>query len=427
MLVLLTRLVPLLAAPLTLYLVATRWPADEQGFYFILVNVQALAPLIELGAGSIVVQFVSHESSALAWGARGALQGDAGAVARVLSLVREGWRWYCGAALVLLLALPLGLALFGARARSDVGFGAAWTVVIVSTALYLPLVPLLCTIEGARRLMQVQRMRLVQTVVGLAALWVGLLTRGALFGVASMAVTWVVVAAVWLEATHGGLVRQAFAARRSGEGALGVVQWRTGFSWLTLWAAPQLLAPLVLAASSAAEAGRVGMSLAIATAPATLGAAWLQSRYPRFAATLVAEGRGALDVLARRAAAQALSVCLLGGVAVTAVVAVLHREFPVLGARVLPTWAVAALCATGLVWVAIQAMSGYLRSDRAEPMVVATTIGVAMVVIAAAVGAMSGAEGATVAYSGAVVLGALPVALISFVRARRRLVNSGKY
>jgi len=138
-LVLLTRLVPLLAAPATLYLVATRWPADEQGFYFILVNVQALAPLIELGAGSIVVQFVSHESPALAWGARGALVGDAGAVSRVLSLVREGWRWYGGAALALLLALPVGLAAFGARARSDVGFGAAWTTVIVATAVADPI------------------------------------------------------------------------------------------------------------------------------------------------------------------------------------------------------------------------------------------------------------------------------------------------
>ena len=423
MLVLLTRLVPLLAAPATLYLVATRWPADEQGFYFILVNVQALAPLIELGAGSIVVQFVSHESPALAWGARGALMGDAGAVSRVLSLVREGWRWYSGAAFVLLLALPVGLAAFGARARGDVGFGPAWTTVIVATAVYLPLVPLLCTIEGARRLLQVQRMRLVQTVVGRGALWLGLLTRGALFGVASMAVVWVLVAAAWLALTHAGLVRQALRAARAPNAALGRVQWRTGFSWLVLWAAPQLLAPLVLAASSAADGGRVGMSLAIATAPATLGAAWLQSRYPRFAATLAAEGREALDALARRAASQALGVCLLGGVAVTAVVALLHRVAPALGARMLPAWTVAALCTTGLAWVAIQAMSGYLRSDRAEPLVAATTAGVLLAVGATAVSASHGAVVATLAYSAAVVLGALPIAALGFARARRALLT----
>src|SRR4051812_40776518 len=101
-LVLLTRLVPLLAAPVTLYLVATRWPPDEQGYYFILVNVQALASLIELGAGSIVVQFVSHESPLLTWGPRGKLDGDAGALARVTALVREGWAWYGGAAVILL-------------------------------------------------------------------------------------------------------------------------------------------------------------------------------------------------------------------------------------------------------------------------------------------------------------------------------------
>ena len=60
-LVLGTRLIPLLAAPVTLYLVATRRSAVEQGFYFVLVNVQALASLVELGVGTIVVQFISHE------------------------------------------------------------------------------------------------------------------------------------------------------------------------------------------------------------------------------------------------------------------------------------------------------------------------------------------------------------------------------
>lgn len=423
-LVLATRVLPLLAAPVTLYLVATRRSPAEQGFYFILVNVQALAPLMELGAGTILVQFASHESQRLGWSG-GALVGDTGAVDRMLSVIREGWRWYGGAAAVLLLALPAGLAAFGAQAnRNDIGFAGAWSIVVVATALYLPLVPLLCTIEGVRGLVHVQRMRLVQTVVALGALWLGLLTRGALTGVAAMAAAWLAVAAGWLVLTHAGLAAQARDVPRSADGrheqVLGAVQWRTALSWLVLWLAPQALAPLVLAATGAVDAGRVGMSLAIATAPATLGSAWLQSRYPLFAATLAAEGRRGLDTLAGRAARQALLVCLIGGVGLTSAVALLHRVQPALAARLLPTWAVAILCATSFAWVAIQALTGYLRADREEPLFAATAAGVAVTVGVAAVAAPYGAATTCVAYAAAVILIAVPFALAGFRRARAR-------
>jgi hypothetical protein len=99
---------------------------------------------------------------------------------------------------------------------------------------------------------------------------------------------------------------------------------------------------------------------------------------------------------------------------------------PALGGRVLPTGAVAALCATGLAWVTIQAMSGYLRSDRAEPLVAATIGGVVIAVAAAAASASHGATRATLAYSAAVILGALPIVAVAFWRARGRLLRRPK-
>ncbi len=63
--VLLTRLSLLLAAPVTLWLVATRRPPAEQGVFFILWNLQALTQLMELGVGTLMVQVASHESAFL--------------------------------------------------------------------------------------------------------------------------------------------------------------------------------------------------------------------------------------------------------------------------------------------------------------------------------------------------------------------------
>ena len=59
--VLATRLVTLAAAPVTLLLVMTRLVPAEQGVYFIFVNAFALSQLFEIGVGSLVVQYASHE------------------------------------------------------------------------------------------------------------------------------------------------------------------------------------------------------------------------------------------------------------------------------------------------------------------------------------------------------------------------------
>jgi hypothetical protein len=419
-LVLGTRLLQLLAAPITLYLVATRRSAVEQGFYFVLINVQALASLVELGAGTIVVQFISHESESLRWTAAGALEGDGAALARALAVVRQGWRWYGWLAVLVLLAIPIGAVAFASAAtRGNVAFLGAWSVVVLGTAAYFPLVPLLCTVEGAHGLARVQTMRLAQVVVAIGTLWLGLWTGGALPAVAMYTLAWLLVPAVWLAHRHRAFTMQALRAP-SGATSLASVQWRPGATWLVLWASPQLLVQIVLATSGAADAGRVGMSLAIATAPVTLAAAWLQSRYPRFASTLAVGGRRALDTLARSSAAYALAVCALGGAGVTAVTALLHVYAPRLGARLLPTSAVAALCASGLAWIAIQALTGYLRAYREEPLLTVTSAGVAMAMIATAMAAQRGAAAATIVYSLVVLCGLLPILAIAFGAERSR-------
>jgi hypothetical protein len=417
-LVLATRMLSVLAGPVTLYLVATRRSLAEQGFFFVLVNVQALASLVELGAGTIVVQFISHESPSLRWRRDGGLEGEAVAVGRALGVVRQGWRWYGSLAALLLLAVPLGIGAFGAAAaRSGVPFGAAWATVVITTALYLPLVPLLCTLEGAHGLLRVQAMRLVQSTTAILALWIGLVFVGALPAVSMFAVSWLLVPVAWLAWSHRSFVVQTWRAQ-GGEPSLAAAQWRTGGTWLVLWAAPQLLPQLVLAARGAPDAGRIGMSLAIATAPVTLAGAWLQSKYPEYAATLAGSGRAAFDVLARRAGARALTVCALGGVAATTAAWLIHRFVPRLGDRLLSPGLVAALCATGLVWIVIHALAAYLRAEREEPLFAATALGISFAIAATSLAAPLGAQIATRTYSLAVLTITLPIVAIAF-RAER--------
>jgi hypothetical protein len=426
------RLFPLLAAPATMWLVATRRPAAEQGFYVILQNVQALALLAEIGLGALVVQFVAHESPGLVWSDDGALSGEANAMARIAELVPAALRWYRRAALVLLLAAPLGWMLFSAEARrTGVAVVGPWVTVVVATAAYLIVIPLVCLAEGAGRLLTVQRVRSVQALASVAALWLGILVRSALWGMTFFALAWLAVPLAWLVLSHRGLLRQTIGWLRRSPTAAGEasaltleyaqVQRRTAASSIALWAAPQSLAPALLVLQGAVSAGRAGFSLALATAPATLGTAWLFARYPRLGAHVASGDLGARDALARRAMAQALTACALLGAAVTVAIAALGVVAPALALRALPAGATGALAATSLGWVAVQGWSAWLRAERREPLTAATVTGAVMVVVVTIVSAAVGdAETTAGVYSLAVLALATPLVAAAFARAREK-------
>ena len=433
-LVLLTRLSLLLAAPVTLWLVAAKRPVAEQGLFFILWNIQALTQLMELGIQTLIVQFASHESHSLTWNARGGLDGDAGAKARVHQAIREGRRWYGRVAIALgILAASGGIWIIAVRAN-EVGRAALvpWLVTVAFTAAYLPIVPVLCAIEGCGGLLRVQRMRLVQTVLSIFALWTMLLWLGALWGVAAFAVTWFLTAWGWLLRSHSQLLSDALEARLTdlagadASASLAAVQWRTGATWLAWWIAPQCVTPIVLTTHGALPGGQVGMSFAIATAPLTLGIVWLQARYPRYAA-LLAKGEGEqLRRLARRATIQAAAVCTSGVLAVALAVWVIGRLSPSLASRALPARWIVVLGLTNLAWLLVQSLSSYLRAWRQEPLMETAIVG-AIVVMAgtSAVALHVPTESIIAAYALLIAGAVVPLAVLQFRRRHEHLVRSG--
>jgi hypothetical protein len=434
-LVLATRLVALVGAPMTLLLVATYLSPAEQGLYFVFVNVQALSQLFELGAGSLIVQFASHEFPRLYWEPNGSISGDADAQRRVSVVLRQGTRWYGVAALILAaISLPVGLALFTARAAPGVpGFAFPWIVTVIATALYLILIPTITTIEGSGRLVDVQRMRLTQAAVSVLGAWTLVPAFGGLPAVATIAVLQLAIAVGWLFQYNRGCLAFTLAAL-AGErmGSLAIAgndfmrtQSRTAFSWITGHVAVQGLTPMVLYLLGASAAGQMGMTLAIAIVPFTIGMSWLQGRFPEYGALASRRENQSLRATARRATIHASVVCLVGSVGVVLLIEALGYFAPWLRARFLEDSAVAALGVAMLAALLLQAMAGYLRAYRAEPLLSAVVSGYAAMLLAAWWAAASyGASAAAIAYAIASCVVALPLTALAFRRVTRALDTS---
>ena len=430
-----SRLIALAGAPVTLYLAATRLRPNDQGWYFVAVNIVAFAQLCELGLGTIIVQFASHEWPRLRWGRGGGLEGDPSARDSIAALLVTATRWFGLAAIVLFAIAGIGGALiFGSNlAGSRVGFTILWCGFVSVTALYLLAIPFVCVSEGCGDLLAVQRMRAWQAGAVLLALWTGITLSGPLAAAWLAATAQFFVAAAWLFMRHRGLLRaprtlparlldsvKGLAARYRTE------QARSAQLWIALWLAPQLLAPVLLRVRGGDEAGRLGITLAVATGPLTLGLAWLHGRYPSFGA-MVAEGKtGEFDRLARRATKDACLVFAALCIAIVALVMLLQRFAPSIGIRFLAPLYVAALMAGNLANLLLQAMAGWLRAFRDDAIAAPIVGGAAAVVISsAAAGTMGGVNLMSVVFAASSLLIAVPLAFAHYRRVRSERLRHG--
>lgn len=426
------RLIAMGGAPVTLYLAATRLPPGAQGYYFVAVNVVALAQLFELGLGTIVVQFASHEWPRLRWGPGGGLGGDPTAQDAVRALLLAALRWFGLAAVALFAIAGVGGALlFGRGFENVLGFAVLWLGIVALTGLYLLLVPFVCVAEGCGDVAAVQKMRGAQALVILLALWTGLAQHSPLFAAWLAAAGQFTVAAWWIATRHPQLLKAPkhlpahLLDRVAGLPArYGAEQKRSAQLWIALWLAPQLLAPMLLRLRDGNEAGKLGVTLAVAIAPLTIGLAWLHGRYPAFGA-LVAEGRREeFDALVRRAFGEATAVFMACAVMLTGLVMLLPYVLPAFAFRFLPLTSLALLFAGSFAALALQAMAGWLRAFRDEAIAVPIVGGTVVVVLASGAGAMlGGARTMCLAYAVASLGVAVPMGLAHFLRVRRERLS----
>jgi hypothetical protein len=425
----LSRLIALAGAPVTLYLAATRLPPNEQGWYFVAINIVAFAQVCELGLGTIIVQFASHEWPRLRWGRSGGLEGDPSSRDSIAALLVTATRWYGGAALALFAIAGIGGALiFGAGLGGPrLAFMIFWLGFVAVTALYLLAIPFICVSEGCGDLLAVQRMRMWQASTILVALWIGIVTLGPLTAAWLAATAQLLVAAVWLFTRHRGLLRaprKLPALLLDGVKGLAkryrVEQARSAQLWIALWVAPQLLAPVLLRMRGGDEAGRLGITLAVATGPLTLAIAWLHGRYPSFGAMIAGGRTREFDLFARRATVEAASVFAAMCVVITGLVMLLPYVAPAFGMRFLPPLSLLALMAGNFAALLIQAMAGWLRAFRDEGIAAPIVGGAAAVVISSAVaGTLGGAQLMSAVFAASSLFIAMPLAGAHFLRVRR--------
>lgn len=415
---------------LTIYFIGRFVSPTLQGYYYTFNSLIALQIFVELGLNFAIVQFASHEMTALTWQADGIINGSALAKRRLQSLMSFALIWFgIAAALMIVIVIPVGMFFFERAPDSDIPSSALclpWTLLVVFTALNLISSSVVALLEGCGQINQTALLRLWQAVLTGSAALIALSQGLALYALVATSGLLLVINLIWLLRHYRrfliDLIKHSSPLPgMSWRHEIWPFHWKIAVSWVSGYFIFNFLNPLLFASHGPKIAGQLGLSLQIISTLNGTAMVWISTNAPKFGQLIANRQPQALDQLFFRALFTSFSVLFTGLLLTGGVIAYFESIHSPFTQRLLPLPLLGLL---GLVCLAnhiVFAEAAYLRAHKQEPFLMLSifnaviTAGMALAFIPA-----YGAEGAVISYTVTALLIGLFGGTVIFIKKRRQ-------
>ncbi|GAC1422680.1 MAG: hypothetical protein NVSMB62_18610 [Acidobacteriaceae bacterium] len=417
------------AGVVTILLIARFLSPREQGYYFTFSSLVALQIVFELGFSFVILQLAAHERAQLTFLPDGRVDGSPIAYSRLASVLQKSVRWYSVAGVLMAAALlPAGLYFFSTHqpGSAEIHWRLPWCLLVICASVTFQLDPVFSFLEGCGSVLQVAQMRLGQAALGSVLAWAAMALHHGLFSPAMLILGQAAVGAGFLLMGSRRSMLKQLLAHATGEHRIGwrreiwPFQWRIAISWLCGYFIFQLFNPVLFAFQGPISAGRMGMSLSIASSIGAVAIAWMNTKASPFG-NLIARGEiKELDTLFFRTLWQSTVLLAAGASAFFVVLLIVESRLPRYASRVLPPWAFGLLLLTTIMNHVVFCEALYLRAHKREPFLGITII--AAILLAAAtlvLGKVWGANAVTVGYFAITAIFGLPSGTYIFLTKRR--------
>ncbi|HEX7706051.1 MAG TPA: hypothetical protein VF701_06280 [Thermoanaerobaculia bacterium] len=372
------------AGPISVLLIGTRLTPEEQGYYYTFVSVLSLMAFFELGLASIIQQFASHEYAFLRWAGDARLDGTEVSKGRLAALTRQTMRWYGIVSLLLTITLLVAGFLFFAPVESGaVVWRGPWIVQSLLASASLLLAPTFALLEGCGRLAEVARIRTMQVIVSNLLGWTVLLAGGKLWVSAAIWAGSLLVGGIWVlrrwRPFFSDLLRCPVAPF-SWSGEVWPLQWRTAATWASTFLSLQVITPILFRFDGPVAAGRMGMTIGVASAIGFLAMAWTKARLPIYGSKIARGDYAGLDALFFPDLWRAVAVMVSGGVVLLSIVMMLQIIEHPFAERLLPPLPLALLLLAFLAKLIVNAESAYFKAHKQEPLLVNRIVAAVLIV-----------------------------------------------
>lgn len=382
----LTRAWGMLAGPVSILIIASRFSREQQGFYYTINSLLAMQIFFELGLTGVIATFASHEFASIRWCERGGVEGDPGHLARFTSLVCKSAKWFGIASLLLAVGLiPVGLVFFGGEksASADFAWRLPWILAVLGTAMNLMVVPFFAIIMGSGDVVTVNRREMIGGVIGTCISWLVMGLHGGLYAAAAVSFGNVVISWSYLVKQKPELLKLAwdglFSPSRKAFASGGLswkdevwpLQWRSAVAWGAGYFIFQIFTPVLFKYHGAAVAGQMGMTMSACNALLAVCVTWISAKSPEFGKFIALRQWAELDQLFFRVFKQSLLIVVAGALGGWSLIYFLQAHYQ-LGQRFLPADQVALLLGAIVIMVVNNCFGVYLRAHKQEPLMLVT-------------------------------------------------------
>lgn len=373
------------AGLLTIWFIAHSLTEDERGVYYTFGNIISLQVFFELGLTYVVMQTASHEVAKLAW-SNGILTGDLISKSRLSSLLRLCLKVYgIISVLFVVIVLPGGFSFFYLTVKDSVDWMGAWLWLCIFNGLYIFISPFASLLEGSGKVTDIAGQRFWNGVLCNIACWIVFYFGGGLYALVVRSIVSILVICGWFLLKYRAFFSDLYSSFDSSHTIswlkeLFPFQWKIGISWLSGYFIFQLFNPIVLAYEGAADAGKMGMSLALASNVGAIGMAWINTKAPKFGNFVARKDWKGLDSFFFKALLQCMGVVLMAIVACIIGLILLGNLYPSIVSRFLSVTEVSLLLANIFFQCILFSLAAYLRAHKEEPLL-GMSIGYAILVV----------------------------------------------
>jgi O-antigen/teichoic acid export membrane protein len=362
----------ILAAPLTLFLIARYMSPAMQGYYYTFSSLLALQSFVELGFSAVIVNITSHEWASLELDGAGRIRGSPDSLSRLISLGRLVFKWYAVASLIFVVGVGVaGTAFFAPASLGEVAWKAPWLSQVILAGLSLWLLPVTSLLEGCNQVASIQQFKLFQVVAASLGMWVALVLGAGLWA----GVVWsgilllrdVSLVLLRFQGFFKPFVKPPPGPRMSWRTEVWPMQWRLAVSGVFGYLAFSLFNPVMFRYHGATVAGQMGMTWALTNALQAVSGAWVQTKAPRFGMLIAKKDFGALDRFFWKTAGISIGVMAAGVLAIWFGVMGLRMIDHPLAHRILPPLPLGLFLLAAAVLQVSLCETVYLRAHRKEP------------------------------------------------------------
>ncbi len=406
---LLSRIWGLAAGGVTAILIAAYFSPELQGYYYTFTTILALQVFVELGLGTVAVQFASHEWSKLNLDESGHIVGDRDALSRLSSLARVITTWFLfGGVLVAIGLGAAGYVFFSSSPDHNINWVWPWILLSAVTGLTIWMVPTWSLLEGCNQVARLYSFRFFRGLLVSVVVWIAILSGAGLWTASISDIAMLFCSVLFLKRRYWIFLSTLLFSKPAGPQIrwrtdMLPMQWRIALTWMSSYLYFSLFTPVLFKYHGPVVAGQMGMTWAIVGLVGSISLSWLSPRVPQFGMLIAQKKYGDLDQLFWKITRIVTLVTFLVAVSIWGGVYLLnaidHPTATHFASRLLPPIPTGFFLLGQLLMVMSAPFSMYLRAHKEEPvMLVSVTAAILIALATLILGKSFSATGISIGY-----------------------------